>query len=311
MISDVSETTKKKKLLIIKTGAAGDVVRTTTLLHAFKMWDIDWITAPENSELLRNNLLSNVLTDPASIDPEKTYDLVINLEDDERYISRISRRLRYTRIFGSFIDESGHLSYSPDSAEWFDIGLVSRHGLEKANVLKLENRRSYQDIIFSCLGFKFKGERYVIPEHAPESDLRGDIAISPKAGKRWPIKDWFYFDKLIEALSRDYKVTVLPTRQTLLQHISDVKHHKLLISPDSLPMHLAMGLGVQCIAIFTCTSPWEIHDYGLLTKIISPKLSNYWYSRTYHEDAVTAVSFHEVYSLVLQTLETINIKRAS
>jgi heptosyltransferase-2 len=292
-----------KKLLIIKNGAPGDVVRTTTLLHLFRDWWIDWLTEKASRELLVNDYIHCLIDDLDLIDQRRVYDLVINLEDGDDFVAAALSRIKCMRIFGSYADDGENVCYTPDSAEWFDMGLISRHGIQEANRRKLKNRSSYQEIIFRSLGYQFEGQGYVLPEHIPLSQLRGDIAIAPKAGHRWPIKNWYYFDDLSAALSRHYKVTVLPVRETILEHISDIRGHKFVISTDSLPMHLALGLGIPCVAIFTCTSPWEIYDYNLLTKVVSPKLEQYFYSREFNEDAVRSIPYREVYDLVVEKLK--------
>jgi len=297
----------KQNLLIIKTGASGDVVRTTCLLHEFKNWEIDWLTAPENRELLENNFIKNIFTDPLSLDYSKNYDLVINLEDDVDFIGKTIPKLRYKKIFGAFLNSSSTVHYTEEAAGWFDLGLISKYGLKKANELKYQNKKTYQELIFDGLGLTFSGQPYVMPSRIPTPELKGDLAVAPKAGNRWPIKNWRYFDKLIDTLSQHYTVNVLPIRSTLVEHIADIKGHKFLISPDSLPMHIGMGLNIPGVAIFTCTSPWEIYDYKLLKKVISPKLEKYWYSRKYNEDAVTCLGFQEVYDVVQKELKRNNV----
>jgi heptosyltransferase-2 len=297
-----------KTLLLIKCGAAGDVLRTTALLHVFKAWNIDWFTASENTDLLLNEYIDNVLDDPGQINSEKVYDLIINLEDDLSLIESLFPRLRFVKFFGSYIDKRRRIQYTSNSAEWFDLGLISKYGIKKANDLKLKNRSSYQEIVFRCLGFTFNGERYVLPKYIPSSELKGDIAIAPKAGQRWPMKTWYYFEDLKTELSKNYRVNLLPMRRTMLEHIADIKQHRFVISPDSLPMHIALGLGIPCAAFFTCTSPWEIYDYSLLTKIVSPKLKQYFYRREYVEDAVKCIPYREVYDLIVTKLRLYNIQ---
>jgi len=68
-------------------------------------------------------------------------------------------------------------------------------------------------------------------------------------------------------------------------------------------MHLALGTGTRCVTLFTCTSPWEIHDYGIQKKIISPLLEKFFYQRGYDERATTAITVNEVESAVLAQLE--------
>jgi hypothetical protein len=59
-------------------------------------------------------------------------------------------------------------------------------------------------------------------------------------------------------------------------------------------MHFALGSGIPCVSIFTCTSPWEIHDYGLQQKMISPLLEEFFYKRTYDARATSATPLEEV-----------------
>lgn len=294
-----------KRLLIVKTGAAGDVVRTTVLLHFYEEWQIDWLVAPENKPLLVTNRLAHVFDSAEQLDGQPSYDLVICLEDDEELVRDILSRITCKRVFGSHMSDDGHITYTRDSSAWFDFSLISRFGIEKANELKLRNRQSYQELIVSSLGKTFRNEGYVMPDGVQGSDLNGDIAIAAKAGNRWPIKTWAHFERLREDLSHEYVVNILPVRKTLSEHVADVRNHRLLVTPDSLPMHLAVGFGIPTIAIFTCTSPWEIHDYGIMSKIISPKLSEYFYSREYHKEAVTSVPYDDVLRLVHMKMKTL------
>ena len=107
--------------------------------------------------------------------------------------------LHYNQLFGAYVDSSDSLRYSDDSREWFDLSLISGFGREEADKLKFRNRRTYQDLIFSGLGFQFAGETYILPEPA-ETDLSGDIAIAAEAGPVWPMKNWAYYAQLMTRL---------------------------------------------------------------------------------------------------------------
>lgn len=288
--------------LIIKLGATGDVVRTTTLLRRLA-GSISWITATKNLSLLagvRENLRWVAWEDREQF-RDRAYDLVINLEDTVE-IGQFLQTVEHTRVFGAYLDDRGELVYPEAARGWFDLSLISRLGKAEADRLKLLNRRTYQDLIFTGLGWQFAGERYVLP--APvKTSLVGDVALSTAAGPVWPMKNWAYYDLLkaeLEALG--LKVNVLPERKSLLEHLGDVAGHRCLVSGDSLPMHLALGAGVPCITLFTCTSPWEIHDYGIQRKIISPVLAQFYYQRGMDPRATTAIPLAEVLSAVKETL---------
>lgn len=289
-------------VLIIKLNATGDVVRTTPLLRQLEA-SVCWITDPKNVSLLEGvfdglEVFSWVERFEVT---ERDFDLVINLEDDPD-IAQFAMELSCERVFGALMTKDGRLGYSDDASDWFDMSLISQYGRARADALKLGNRRSYQELLFSGLGYVFRGEHYLLPE-VPPSDLRGDVALAPVAGAVWPMKNWAYYDDLIATLDeKGLSVSVLPRRETLREHLADVRGHRCLVSGDSLPMHLALGSGVPCVSLFTCTSPWEIHDYGLQEKLVSPLLGDYFYQRGYDERATKAIAVDDVLRATLDAL---------
>lgn len=291
-----------KKLLIIKTGAAGDVIRTTSVLHKFLNWNITWFVSSINKELLNTNYINKIITQANDFGSNNYFDFIISLEDDLELLIEIFGKVRYGKIFGALVKD-GKLDYTNDSEPWFDMSLISKYGIKKANEFKLNNRLSYQEIIFNSLGFKFDNSTYILPEIKMSSNLKGDIAVAPFAGKRWPSKNWYYFDLLIKLLSKDFSVNILPKRDTLNEHIADIKNHNVIISNDSLPMHIALGMNKITFAFFLCTSPWEIYDYGRLYKFISPKITDYFYITNYEEELVKSISVDEVYKKIISVIK--------
>jgi len=289
-------------VLIIKLNATGDVVRTTTLLRQLQ-GEVTWVTAETNVELLDGlpgvRCLSWAVRDAAR---DRSYDLVINLEDEletAAFVAQVSHK----QLFGAYLKEQGVVAYTDDSRQWFDMSLISAHGRRRADELKLQNRRTYQELIFEGLGWRFAGETYFvqIPAVTP---LYGDVAIAPVAGPVWPMKGWAYYDQLKESLeTAGLRVNVLPRRPTILEHMGDVRNHRCLVGGDSLPMHLALATGTPCVTIFNCTSPWEIYDYGLQTKIVSPVLEEFFYQRGQNTVAMSAVTLAEVHDAVMKRLQ--------
>jgi|SRR5579859_8120587 len=285
-------------ILIVKLGAAGDVVRTTTLLNRFRD-HVTWITEAKNMALVQGlrDGLRCLSWEERDVAKDRRYDLVINLEDTVE-VGRFVETIQFNQLFGAYVDSKGELRYTSDSRSWFDMSLISVHGREKADQLKLQNRRTYQEMIFEGLGFRFEGEPYFVAKGVPMG-LSGDVAIAPEAGSVWPMKNWAYYDQLKSKLEADgLKVNVLPKRSSLLEHVGDVRSHRCLVGGDSLPMHLALGTGTPCVTLFTCTSPWEIHDYGLQTKIVSPTLGEFFYKRGFDARATTTITLEEVNAAV-------------
>ena len=290
-------------VLIIKLGATGDVVRTTPLMRRFN-GNITWVTAATNTVLLEN-LQDNVR--PFSWEEreralDRHYDLAINLEDTLD-VAQYLKTVKCGEIFGDYADSDNSLRYTENARRWFDLSLISSYGRKEADRLKFLNRQSYQEMIFNGLGLRFVGEQYLLPEPI-ETELTGDVAIAAEAGTVWPMKKWAYYGDLKKRLEDEgLTVNLLPKRPSLLQHLSDVQNHRCLVSGDSLPMHFALGARARCVSLFTCTSPWEIYEYGVQKKIVSPLLAEFFYERGNDERAVTAISVDEVFQAVMGQLE--------
>ena len=291
-------------ILIVKLNATGDVVRTSSLLHRLQ-GHITWVTAKNNLALFEglNKDIRCVCwgSDEVASLHGAMFDLVLNLED-ELETARFVQRVKFGQLFGAYVDDSGHMRYTDNSKGWFDLSIISAYGRKRADELKYRNRRTYQELIFEGLGFKFAGERYVLPQ-SQGTDLRGDIAIAPVAGPVWPMKNWAHYDQLkIRLEDLGHKVNVLPRRASLVEHIGDISGHRCVVGGDSLPMHLALGVGVPCVTIFNCTSPWEIYDYGIQTQLVSPLLGEFFYKRTFDARATTAIRLESVLDAVLSKL---------
>jgi lipopolysaccharide heptosyltransferase II len=292
------------KILIVKINATGDVVRTTTLLRLLQDEDVTWITARTNVELIDGSggEVRCLSWDDRELARDRHYDLVISLEDEVETAAFVEQ-VRHAQRFGAYLHNDGRVVYTKDSQAWFDLSLISRYGRRRADELKLQNRRTYQELIFEGLALQFNGEQYVLPAPAP-TDLAGDVAIAAVAGPMWPMKGWAYYDRLQRELeATGLRVNVLPRRRTLLEHMGDVRNHRCLVGGDSLPMHLALGTGTPCVTLFNCTSPWEIYDYGIQKKIVSPLLETFFYQRGHDPAATSAISLEEVFDAVVMSLQ--------
>jgi heptosyltransferase-2 len=291
-------------VLIIKLGATGDVVRTTPLLRRLR-GSVTWITAAKNCVLL-DGLADNLRHFPWEARARALdipYDLAINLEDTLE-VAHFLKSVRSAKIFGAYADSSDRLRYTDNSKDWFDLSLISSYGRQEADRLKLLNRQTYQELIFEGLGLRFAGDPYLLP-NSIETRLSGDIAIAADAGHVWPMKKWAYYGELKEGLEEaGLRVNILPERRSLLEHLADVRNHRCLVGGDSLPMHFALGTKTRCVTLFTCTSPWEIYDYGMQEKIVSPLLEEFFYKRGYDERATTAISVDQVFDAVMAQLES-------
>ena len=296
-----------RRTLIVKLGAPGDVVRTTPLLRALK-GRVTWVTSPESASLLPRNGRLEVLTpDRAARLSGRRYDLVLCLDDDGA-ASRIAALPRARKHVGARLGSDGVLGYTADSRSWFDMSLISRLGRTKADRLKLANRRSWQEHLFGMAGLRYDGEEYWIrrPKRLPRAGRR-IVGLETRAGERWPIKRWPRYGELERALRAHGTRTLRFTwKKDIPSHAAAVDRCDVVVCGDTLTMHLALALGKKVVALFLCTPPAEIEDYGRLVKVVSPVLKRHLYSRRGDRRAAGAIPVAPVLSEVLTALDQLS-----
>ncbi len=292
------------KILIIKIGALGDVVRTTSLLHALK-GEVTWATKKPSFPLLaKNPLIHNTVDIAESYDDllKQEYKLIINLEEEPQ-ACELASRAKKSELVGAYSD-NGKITYTDSAAPWFDMGLISRFGKAAADKKKWENTKSYQELMFAMIGKKFNGEEYILPVE-PHSNEAGKekVGLETRSGDRWVGKRWTRFPELIEKLSNEkircVKFKAFPTLSGFIKHINTTD---IVVTTDSLALHLSLALKKRVIALFTCTSWHEIYGYGRTEKVVSPQIEKYFYNTA--EEALKsgeAIQPETVYDAVSRT----------
>lgn len=301
-------------ILIIKLGAIGDVIRTTSILpglrEKYPNSRISWLTKKESFDILKNNSLIEVIfliEDQNDGLKKREFDIVISLDDDDS-ACRIASGLKAKKLVGAFMDD-GKKSYTEDSSAWFDMGLISRYGKEKADILKAKNKKTYQEIIYSILGLKYEKQEPILAlskgnlkfgnEFKKKNNIQNDdiiIGINTGAGGRWQDKRLSVEETalLIGKLNQDIKNAKLllfggPEEKkrndeikkaiksriidagcdnSLMEFASLVNLCDILITSDSLALHIGTALKKKIVVFFYPTSADEIELYGRGIKII-------------------------------------------
>jgi len=262
-------------VLIINIGPHGDVLRTTILLNQFKNDNVYWLTSCKNIDILNSSLIKKIFfIENLSLEYFKiTYDIVISLNEEYPFLEDV----RYKKLIG--VKKDG--TYTEDSSKWFDMSLISKFGIDESNKLKKENRLSYNQILIEMVGGEWKGQEYII-ECEPINNSN-KIGLIKTVNGIWKSKKWDYFDELYDLLIPHYDVEFLELKSTVKEHINNINKCDLIVCPDTLGMHISIALKKKVISIFNTTSPHEIYDYGVLTKIINPLYDKYFYFKDYNE----------------------------
>ncbi len=312
-------------ILILKTGALGDVLRTTALLpgihvrHAHAR--VTWVTAPGAVDLVRLHpqVAEVVALDPRAGDELEavgerlraaTWDWVVSL-DDEEALCRLAASIPTRRLSGATWCAERGGTYTEDTGPWFDMGLLSVHGKQEADRRKAANTRSHPAILTDMLDLPLG--RPVLPREpaaeagaatfAAQHDLAGHgpvIGLNTGAGGRWRSK-MLPPERAVElvlelhrrleggaaflllggrdeaernrglAAALDGRVRLVDagTENDLLRFAGLVSSCDLLITSDSLALHVAVAREVRVVAFFAPTSAAEIELWGLGEKVAS------------------------------------------
>ncbi len=312
----------EKRILIIKTGALGDVLRTTVLLEGliekYVHPKITWITNKNADALLQNNpYIDDIYYEDAipEIVFSRTYALIISLEENESLLKQISK-LRYKELFGVYLNSEGKVSYTHNSGMWYDMSLISKFSKQTADELKKGNLFSYPELLYKMLDMSWKHQRYKLflikrdLTYAAElrkrvSDHKLTIGMFVGAGERWQMKalpqdiQERLIRKLLATLGDNAQILLLtgpselelgitsqlqekyPTLithdvQTLEQFVGVIHMCDIIISPDSLAMHIGIALNKYVVTYFTVTSATEIEIYtGKKVVATHPDYSSY------------------------------------
>jgi heptosyltransferase-2 len=293
--------------VIIKTGALGDIVRTSFIANSLNLkykYNISWIVSKCGIDLLKFNPNINKVIDVGSDMLPLSADLVISLDDDFEY-AKIASEINSKKIIGAFVKD-GKILYTDDASYWFDMGLISKYGKEKADILKKENRLSHCQIFEKIFDIqntvpifysdKKKDEYWARIKNEEEMI----IGFNLFSGDRWPSKELSistYIDlirKINEFLnnleynfrlvvftdrSSVYKVdkikselnfiTIFNTSVSILDFSAAIKICDYIISTDSLGLHLAIAQQIPNLSFYSPTSACEIETFGSGVKVIS------------------------------------------
>lgn len=284
-----------QETLIIKLGALGDVLRTTPLLRRLS-GRVTWVTNTECLPLLAGAPgVDRVLPISQSASLRgRVFDRIINFDEDIRSC-RLAASLPTRLRIGAW-SQDGSISYCEASAPWFDMSLVSRLGRQTADRLKSQGRRTYQDYLFTACGLRFRGEEYVLPLSPAHAQ---GVALEARVGRTWPLKAWPGFPTLAASLrEKGVRVIELRPRRLLADYLDDINRASLVVAGDTLAMHVGLALRKEVVALFTCTSPDEIHGYGRLTKLVDADLAHNFYRRGRTRRKKTSITPENVMSAI-------------
>ena len=284
--------TQKTKILFIKLGAIGDVIRTTPLLERYKEKYGDchftWIThSPKVVPKTEVDLILKWNESSVSYVSNQEFDIAINLDKDKEACMLLSL-VNSIDKFG-FIWKNGHLNTATNNAEHKLITGLFDH-------ISKTNTKNYLEEIFEICHFDFKGEEYLINLNEKLSNNWKEklgklangktiIGINTGCGLRWKTRLWpsEYWVELIKNLEQQGYFCLLMggpeedemnkfyesgTNATYLgtfgleEFISITNNTDIIVTPVSMMMHIALALKKQLMLFHNIFNVHEFELYG-------------------------------------------------
>ena len=280
-----------KKILIIKLGAIGDVIRTTPLVVRFKKMypgcHISWVTL--SPDVLPADQVDAIykfdFPSIYSIQNQK-FDIAINL-DKETEACSLLKDVEAKEKFG-FTWENGHIALATTNAEHKLItGLFD-------NISK-ENTKNYMEEIFEICHLDFQDEPYILnfnKDLAKKWEIIREkaqgkkvIGLNTGCGKRWQTRLWpdEYWITLITELQNKNLFPVLlggadenekniyfnqktqafyPGHFSLQEFISLTSNCDVIVTQVSMMMHIAIGLKKPLVLMNNIFNSHEFYLYN-------------------------------------------------
>ena len=284
--------TQKTKILFIKLGAIGDVIRTTPLLEKYKEkyggCHFTWIThSPQVVPKTEVDVILKWNESSVSYVSNQEFDIAINLDKDKEACMLLSL-VNSTEKFG-FTWKNGHLNTATNNAEHKLITGLFDH-------ISKTNTKNYLEEIFEICHFDFKGEEYLINLNKKLSDdwkvklgklANGKtiIGLNTGCGLRWKTRLWpsEYWVELIKNLEQQGYFCLLMggpeedemnkfyesgTNATYLgtfslkEFISITNNTDIIVTPVSMIMHIALALKKQLMLFHNIFNVHEFELYG-------------------------------------------------
>lgn len=283
-----------QRILIIKLGALGDVLRTTPLLRKLRSAEpqpeIWWVTntpeiLPQATDDGQTPGVDVILpfTPQSVVTLQATrFDTVYNLDKDREACALCS--VLSAPIKKGFTLKDGKCWPIDNAAEdKYLTGLFD--DVSKAN------RKTYQQEIFEICGFTFNGEKYVLANSRsaytwklPKKKMI--VGLNTGCGGRWTSRLWpdRYWVALARKLKRygyaplflggqqEHKKNLRLARHSgalypghfpLKQFISLVDQCDLVVTAVTMAMHIAIGLGKKLVLFNNIFNRHEFELYGL------------------------------------------------
>jgi ADP-heptose:LPS heptosyltransferase len=289
------------RILIIKLDAAGDVLRTTsilpTLAKKYPRADIDWITKENSKEMLSYAGYINILLTDYDKLNLRDYDIAINL-DSGKESCEIMNRVNAQSKLGYGLVNGKPYPLTKEANEWYLMGIDDK--------TKKLNNKSYHKIIHDICGLQYRDSKPFL--RTRDNDIKSlsnrfkedleyynyteFLLVSLGGGNRWENKKWTkegysglvnkvssenkdiltgiigggedrsFYNDVCNQIKKRGNIKFLGCDNSIVEFISLINISDKVLTSDSLAMHIATSLGRFVVVLVGPTSSTELDVFG-------------------------------------------------
>jgi ADP-heptose:LPS heptosyltransferase len=276
------------------------------LKRAYPDSTIFWAVDEESRDLLRNNPFVDRIVpfNPEAVFPllAMSFDVLVCLDKDPA-ATALAAKISCPRKLGFGLNEHGQLTIFNAAAEY-----AYRLGVDDDLKFR-ENLRTYQEIAAETVEIPYADDPYIFvlddDDRRAARDFfrrhrsggrRPKVGLNTGSGTKFETKQWppAYYRALIRLLTSKLRSDVFllggrretamnrALARTVPAHVHNtgnahslrefagfVEAMDIVVSSDSLGMHIAIALGRKVVALFGSTCPQEISLYGRGVKLFA------------------------------------------
>ncbi|MEW6057560.1 MAG: glycosyltransferase family 9 protein [Bdellovibrionota bacterium] len=309
-----------RKIVIVKLGALGDVMRTTPVLYALKRKypraQITWVTKRNAKDMLETSPRIHRLVYVDQPDGGGMLRLLaeefdeMHCYDKEDAAISLATLIKAKKKYGFHMNSLGQMAPLNEASEYcFDLGLSDELKFHK-------NQKTYQELTYDCSELQVPDSMDPYDFNLRDSDreaarflmtrLRWDtkrgvsrppvIGLNTGSGKVFRTKQWLeeYFLELSKQLKKKLKARIIllggededARNKRLSAKLKGIAYYPggsfsirqfaglleqcdLLVTGDTLAMHLSLAVGTPPIVLFGSTCEQEVDLYGTGQKLVS------------------------------------------
>ncbi len=315
------------RVLIIKLGAIGDVIRTTPIIHKIKevapQTEIWWLTnTPEIVPSIVDKILPFTVQS-ITILYATSFDLVYNFDKDTEACALCSILSAKTKMGFKLVD-----------GKCFPIGKASPHKYLNGifDDENKKNKKSYLEEIFEIAGYKFRKEKYIL-DNSPNNynwnlpKNKTVIGLNTGCGGRWtsrlwPEENWIVLSRkllksgfipLLLGGEREHAKNSRISKQSgakylghfpLQQFISEINRCDLVVTAVTMAAHITIGLGKKIVLFNNIFNKNEFELYGLGV-ILEPEYKcNCYFSPVCENNCMQYLSTDKVFESIQKLLRS-------